>query len=201
MGNGSESARLADQVTSKTRIEAGAVMEPRDLVTIHSERIRIPDPQRLAHLEFRRFAGCPICKLHLRSIAQRHAELVAVGILEVVVFHSSVETMLRHQAGLPFPVIADPEKKLYAEFGVERSVRSILDPRSWGAIVRGLAAFGPGPPEKGESGLGLPADFLIAPSGEVLAVKYGVHADDHWSVDEILALSSSEQHAAEGGRR
>ncbi|HMZ13123.1 MAG TPA: AhpC/TSA family protein, partial [Mycobacterium sp.] len=30
--------------------------------------IRVPGPGRL-HLQFRRFAGCPICSLHLRSFA------------------------------------------------------------------------------------------------------------------------------------
>jgi hypothetical protein len=34
---------------------------------------------RLVHLQFRRFAGCPICNLHLRSIAVRHDELVATS--------------------------------------------------------------------------------------------------------------------------
>ena len=37
--------------------------------------------------------------------------------------------------------------------------------------------------------LGLPADFLIAPDGRVMAAKYGEHADDQWSVDEMLALA------------
>ncbi len=94
-----------------------------------------------------------------------------------------------HDGHLPFPVIADPDKHLYNEFGLEKSIRSILDPRTWSVIVRGLAIFGPGPPEKGESGLGLPGDFLISPDMRIVACKYGVHADDHWSVDEVLQLS------------
>ena len=36
---------------------------------------------------------------------------------------------------------------------------------------------------------GLPADFLIANDGKVLACKYGSHVYDQWSVDEILGLS------------
>jgi hypothetical protein len=36
---------------------------------------------------------------------------------------------------------------------------------------------------------GLPADFLIAPTGQVLAAKYGRHASDHWSVDEVVLLA------------
>ena len=37
--------------------------------------------------------------------------------------------------------------------------------------------------------LGLPADFLIAPSGRINAVKYGTDAYDQWSVDELLTLA------------
>jgi hypothetical protein len=46
----------------------------------------------------------------------------------------------------------------------------------------------PIPPLNPKGGsLGLPADFLIATDGRVLACKYGSHAFDQWSVDEILA--------------
>lgn len=37
--------------------------------------------------------------------------------------------------------------------------------------------------------LGLPADLLIAADGRVVAAKYGSHAYDQWSVDELLALA------------
>ena len=37
--------------------------------------------------------------------------------------------------------------------------------------------------------MGLPADFLIAPSGRINAVKYGTDAYDQWSVDELLTLA------------
>jgi peroxiredoxin len=180
-----------------SRIETNQQISPREVVTIRGDHLSIPDAKRLVHLQFRRFAGCPICKLHLRSIARRHHELVAAGILEVAVFHSPLQAMLRHQHSLPFAVVADPGKLLYTDFGVETSVRSILDPRTRGAIVRGLRTFGPGPPARGESGLGLPADFLIAPEGRVVACKYGAHADDHWSVDEILALANYQYRIAD----
>ena len=35
--------------------------------------------------------------------------------------------------------------------------------------------------------LGLPADVLIGPEGRVVAVLHGAHADDQWSVDQLLA--------------
>ena len=39
--------------------------------------------------------------------------------------------------------------------------------------------------------LGLPADFLIASSGRINAVKYGTDAYDQWSVDELLNLAKA----------
>ena len=37
--------------------------------------------------------------------------------------------------------------------------------------------------------LGLSADFVIAPSGRINAVKYGTDAYDQWSVDEPFTLA------------
>ena len=85
----------------------------------------------VVHLQLRRFAGCPICHLHLRSFVRRHAEIAAAGIREVVVFHSPAEELAPHASGFPFPLVADPEKRLYAELGVESSPRALLDPRAW----------------------------------------------------------------------
>jgi len=76
-------------------------------------------------------ASCPVCNLHLRSFASRHDEIMAAGVREVVVFHSRRETMLEFQGQLPFAAIADPERKLYSEFGVgNMSPLVALDPRS-----------------------------------------------------------------------
>ena len=173
------------------KISVGKIIPKHDLVTILGERIQIPDPDRLVHFQFRRFAGCLGCNLHLHSIAKRHDELLAAGIREIAVFYSPVKAMLPHQGDLPFAVIADPERKLYEEFGVEMRLRAVLSPRAWFAWAVGaftLKKF-PEPPREGESKLGLPADFLIDSNGRVLALKYGVHAYDQWTVDELLALA------------
>ena len=109
-------------------------------------------------------------------------------------FHSRAETMLEFQGQLPFAAVADPGKKLYAEFGVgTMSPLTALNPRSWRAAARALtrAPSLRGATGRGEEHLGLPADFLIGPDGRVLAAKYGRVADDHWPVDEVLALAGS----------
>jgi alkyl-hydroperoxide reductase/thiol specific antioxidant family protein len=167
----------------------------RQLTPVIGAPIPVPDPERLIHLQFRRFAGCPVCNLHVHSLVKRKDEIEAAGIREVLVFHSPADELREHVADLPFAVIADPAKHLYAEFGVEASLRSLLHPRAWLPIIRGVlrssVAIARGR-ERGPAGrpvggrFGLPADFLIAPDGTTVASKYGRHAYDQWSVDELL---------------
>ena len=171
---------------------------PRKLETVTGTLVPVPDPERLVHLQFRRFAGCPVCNLHLRSFVARHDEIAAAGVREVVLFHSPADELRPHAEGLPFAVVADPDKRQYVEFGVESAPRALLDPRAWGPIVWGvlrelgpvLRGRRPRPSFNPHGGrLGLPADFLIDPDGVVRASKHGTHAYDQWSVDELLALA------------
>lgn len=177
------------------RIMVGDIIEHRTIETLHASHVEIPHPMHLTHLQFRRFAGCPMCSLHIHSFVQRNDELVALGIQEVAVFHSSRKAMLEHYSEAPFALIADPVKSLYAAFGVEASVLSVLHPRSWLPAVQGVLRYGVSLPDRGESPLGLPADFLIGKDGRVLACKYGSHAYDQWSIDSLLALASHVEHA------
>ncbi|MGW6548079.1 peroxiredoxin-like family protein [Streptomyces massasporeus] len=187
-------------------VRPGSTVTERRIDTVSGGSVGVPESERLVHLQFRRFAGCPVCHLHLRSVVRRHAEIEAAGVREVVVFHSSAEELLRHTADLPFAVVADPGKRLYAEFGVESAPRALLSPRAWGPIV-GAVLSGAWEVLRGRERLpatrqpggrlGLPADFLIGPDGRVLAAKYGEHVNDQWPVDELLRLASSHRPSAD----
>ncbi|PJE96168.1 alkyl hydroperoxide reductase [Streptomyces carminius] len=181
------------------KLEPGSSVPARTLTPVSGPPAVVPDPERLVHLQFRRFAGCPVCNLHLRSVVRRHAEIEAAGVREVVVFHSHPEELAPYAADLPFALVADPDKRLYAEFGVESAPRSLLSPRAWWPVARAVArsaratALGRErrPPVRPHGGaLGLPADFLIAPGGRVVAAKYGEHVYDQWPVDELLTLAA-----------
>ncbi|MFF0474177.1 peroxiredoxin-like family protein [Streptomyces sp. NPDC004284] len=180
-------------------MEPGRSVPARTLAPVLGPELTLPDPERLTHVQFRRFAGCPVCNLHLRSVVLRHREIERAGIREVVFFHSSADELREHVAQLPFAVVADPGKVLYAEFGVEAHRRALLDPRVWpvilGTVLRSAweVPLGRGrlPARSQPAGrLGLPADFLITPDGRVAAAKYGEHAYDQWSVDELLTLAA-----------
>jgi len=190
---------LTDEVPVLTPrcLRPGGRFAYRELIAASGETTAVPDPDRIVHLQLRRFAGCPICNLHLHSLVRAADEIEAAGIREVIVFHSTPEELRRYAPEVPFALIADPRRRLYRDLGVEPSPRSLLDPRAWGAMLRGpLAALGaalrrssPPPPSPTGGRLGLPADLLIAPDGRLLAVKYGHHAYDQWSVGELLRLA------------
>lgn len=178
------------------KLRPGDTFPPRALTTIDGAQERIPSESRLVHLQFRRFAGCPMCTVHLRSLALRHEALVAAGLREVVVFRAAAEALRVHHGDLPFAIVADPLQILCAALGVESSLRAPLAPRAWAAGLRGAMQLFPKlppVPPKLVGALGLPADFLIEPGGRVLACKYGEHAYDQWSVDEVLQLAGLER--------
>lgn len=186
-------------MVGERKVAPGQPVPVAEFVTVGGAPVPVPDADHVVHLQFRRFAGCPVCNLHLRSVARRHAEIVAAGVREVVVFHSPADELRPHVADLPFAVVADPDKRLYARFGVEAGRRALLDPRAWPTIVRAVAhdlpgilrGHRPGPAARPAGGrLGLPADLLVDRDGRVAAVKYGGHADDQWSVDELLSLAA-----------
>lgn len=180
----------------------GMYMKELLLDTIHGDKIEVPDSQRFIHLQFRRFAGCPICNLHLQNFARRQEEIRNHNIREIIVFHSSKENLLKYAADFPFDIIADPGKSLYSEYGVETSMKAIFNINALASIIRGVANSiqqtvrkrKPLPALRPEGGsFGLPADFLIAPDGRLLGCRYGRHADDQWSVEDLLQVLRQSQ--------
>src|SRR5712671_1435981 len=125
------------------KLRVGTLVQPISIESIHGKPVHIPvSSARYVHLQFRRFAGCPVCNFHLHSLSRRISDIQAAGIREVAVFHSSREEMLNYQAQLPFDCIADPSKALYRQFGVEASLFAPLHPAVLWAGFRGILTTG-----------------------------------------------------------
>jgi peroxiredoxin len=186
------SASIASSVVDAAPLlKVGDPFRPRELTTLHGRPVRVPARGRFVHLQLRRYAGCPVCGLHLRAFVRRHDELVSAGVSEVAVFHSSAKELRKVHADLPFAVVPDPDKQLYAELGIGASARALLDPRAWSALATGVLVGASRNPLAGggDGSFGLPGDFLIAPDARIVALRRGAHADDHWSVGDVLELA------------
>jgi hypothetical protein len=139
------------------------------------------------HVQFRRFSGCPICNTHIAALRRGKARLDALGIHEVLFFHSSSEDVAAFHGRLPFDAVGDREKRYYRQFGVESSWR-FFSPAviraSLSSILRGnfglKIAGGP---------LGLPAEFLVASDGRIKAAHHGTHAYYQWAAGTTLGLA------------
>lgn len=187
--DGGMSQSITSSIDTPLSLRVGDLFRARALTTFDGRPVYIPASGRMVHLQLRRYAGCPVCSLHLRSFARRHDEIVAAGITEVAVFHSSADELRKVHVDLPFAVVPDPERLLYAELGIGVSARALLDPRAWGAIATSIATSASRDPRAGggDGSFGLPGDFLIAADGRIVALHRGAHADDQWSVDALLA--------------
>lgn len=170
-------------------INSGEIIEHQTLKSTRGESVEIPDPNRLTHLQFRRFVGCPVCNLRVHEFFARNSDLVDHGIQEVVVFQSSNQAVSERLMDAPFPLIADESKVLYKAFGVETSVSAMLNPKMLPASVKGIWHYGVKLPENYDAAFNLPAEFLIDSLGNVLAAKYGTNYDDQWDVDELIQIT------------
>lgn len=174
------------------KYKTGDRIAPRILSSVMGSPLALPDPEaRYTHVQFRRWTGCPICNVHIAQFRKSADAIKSAGIREIIFFHSKPEEIATFQADLPFDMVGDPHKKVYKEFGVEASLKFILSFKVLLTFVRGMLS--------GRFNLnmrngphGLPADFLIAPDGRIVAVKYGQNAYDQWSAQELLALARAD---------
>jgi peroxiredoxin len=169
-------------------IEVGEVWPLATLQSVTGASIAMAPPARPVHLQLRRFAGCPVCNLHLRSFAERADEIEAAGILVVAAFRSPADALAPYQAELPLLLVADPDGQLYTLAGVGSSPAAMAHPSALGAALRGLWRTQQPGYRSQDAAFGLVGDVLIGTDGRVLALHRGAHANDQWDVDTLLAL-------------
>jgi hypothetical protein len=51
------------------KFKPGDIVPATTLESVTGGPIKLPDPNRLVHLQFRRFVDCPICNTHIASCA------------------------------------------------------------------------------------------------------------------------------------
>jgi peroxiredoxin Q/BCP len=145
-------------------------------------------------LSFFRNGACALCNLQVHRLIQKYPEYHAQGLDIIAVFESPRESVLQHvgKQDAPFPIIADPEAKLYDLYGLESSEEKVLAPVEGAekehreSLVREASALGYAlQPEEGSNFFRLPADFLIGPDQRLAAALYVDIVGHHISFDEI----------------
>jgi len=130
-------------------------------------------------LSFFRYAACPLCNLRTAFLIDAYPRLRSKGLGIVAIFESPRTRLLETVAWqpIPFPVIPDPERRLYRTYGVTPSLLGTVR----GAFrVRALReAFRRG------FHIGRAAEFLIGPDSVIERAYYGRDIGDHLPIEEI----------------
>lgn len=145
-------------------------------------------------LTFYRYATCPFCTVHFGRIMQEYEKYKANGVKVIAVFESSSEYIKRYisRHGAPFPIIADPEGKLYNRYNVKKSMLGLFIgmfrmPSLLKALLNPM--YRPALPDGNMSRI--PADFVINTYGIIVDAHYGANITDHmpfWRIDTHLRI-------------
>lgn len=162
------------------------------LVALDGTRLDCRQPRSPVVVSFTRYAGCPVCQLHVGRIAAAMPEFRARSCGVWMVFQSTPErlraAMDRWQPG--FAAVADPAAGLYDAFGAAASLAGYVHPRSLLALVRATAAGKRHGRFEGREAQ-MPADFVLDPGGRIALAHYGGDVGDDAPVAALLAAVDS----------
>jgi peroxiredoxin len=133
------------------------------------------------------------CNLTVRQFAAAYTTFRESGVEIVRVFHSPADDLLPLLAGTdpaPFPVLADPKKLVYRQYGVRHGWYLAYRHGNKQRIKEAMASGFRGKfwHFLRDGGSGLPADFLIAADGSIEHQHHGQDFTDSLSVADALAL-------------
>lgn len=143
---------------------------------------------------FFRNAACALCNLRVHTLIERHAEFERAGLAVVAIFESAGAAMREHvgKQDAPFPLLPDPEARLYDLYDVENSAEKVDATMALpGTHAQVGAAAERGFPltrEEGSNFLRMPADFLIGPDGTILEAHYADYVWDHLPFERVEAF-------------
>ena len=144
---------------------------------------------------FFRHAGCPFCNLRVHTLSKAHEELKAQGLEMIFFFESKEQVILRssfHRGVSPIPIISDPEKKWYNEYGLENSaIKSTLS-HVTSFVQTSIKAKSLGLPvhmmEDGESIKTMPAEFVLDKGLAIKKLHYSERLNDRLDIEDIKAF-------------
>ncbi len=125
---------------------------------------------------FLRYAGCPFCNLSLLKIIEAYPKFHKDG-LEILCFIQSpaegIASGKPAQLNPPFPLIPDPEKKIYTLYGVTSSIiKSLKTLPTLPYYLKQFAQTGIRQGKVDGDLLLMPAYFLISEKGHIIHSAY-----------------------------
>ena len=138
-----------------------------------------------------RFASCPFCNRRMAELVRRRDEL-GEDFEIIAIFEADLGHLQKHasQHLAVFPVLADPKRASYREYGIRKSLFGVIR-----GIVTRINVIAMGmlrgyvPREISSRLLTMPASFLVDEQGIIRLAYYGRDEGDHLSFDSIKSFA------------
>ncbi len=148
-------------------------------------------------LGFFRNVNCPFCNLRVHELTKRKDEFDKQNLQMIFLFESNPKLLLIstfHQGISPIPLIGDPEKSIYQQYGIEASIlkmlKTFLAPTTFKMIEEAKKLNLPKEEDKAATKSLMPADFLIDENFIIQEAYYGQHMADHVTIETIKKFAS-----------
>lgn len=143
-------------------------------------------------LVFLRYYGCPFCQFDMHSYEVSLQKITASGGQFFVVLQSDPEKLKQTLADhpLPFPIICDPECKLYKAFEIPDGTGMTLAGPNTMKKVETVKAGGYQHGDYEGIETQLPATFVVDQDGTVLYAHYAEFIDDSATDQQLIDLLS-----------
>ena len=149
-------------------------------------------------LGFFRHAGCPFCNLRIHTLTKVHEELKSKGLEMIFFFESKTQVILRssfHQGVSPIPIISDPEKVWYKNYGLEPSTAKAVVSHFTSFIQTVIKAKTEGVPvhlmASGESFSTMPAEFLLDKGLILRKLHYSERLNHRVEISDIRTFAET----------
>ena len=177
------------------KLKEGQYASDFNAIDIYGKKIKLSDYRgKKIILGFFRNVSCPFCNRRVHQIMGNSVRLKQKNVQMVFLFESTTEKLSSstfHQGISPWPLIGDPDKNIYRQFGVENSMLKMMNTMLHSSVAKAKKdTMNLNLPEDKESSMTLiPADFFIDENFKIVKAHYGKHLDDHISIEELKAFA------------
>ena len=159
---------------------------------IYGKEVKLSDYKgKKIILGFYRNVACPFCNRRIHQILSQSTRLKESGTQMIFLFESTNKKLSEssfHQGISPFPLIGNPERDIYKQYGVENSLLGVVKTvfvSSFFKAIKDVKPLNLPAQDKEASSNLMPADFFIDENFKIVKAHYGTHMDDHIPIEEI----------------
>ncbi|MFA9391327.1 MAG: peroxiredoxin family protein [Prolixibacteraceae bacterium] len=177
------------------KVQVGQIAPNFSITDIFGNNVQLADYKgKKILLGFYRNANCPFCNRRVHQIMLNNISFKQKDVQLLFFFESSAEILKKssfHTGISPWPLIGDPDRKIYSQYGVETSPLKMMKTMfvsSLGQAKKDTAQLNL-PEDKAATMSLIPADIFIDENFKIVKAHYGKHLDDHIEYNELLKFA------------